>query len=108
MPRRMVGLFAAVGAAMSALAALAHGDVVLVIIAAVAGVATGLAAYLALPPAPASAPATGLATYAATLPQVKKSGYVCANNDRSMFSDPTLVGQGRLESASEGSGPYVA
>jgi hypothetical protein len=50
MPRRMVGLLAAVGATMSALIALVHGDVVLVIIAIAAGVATGSAAYTALPP----------------------------------------------------------
>ena len=50
MPRSMVGLLAAVGAAMSALAALAHNDAVVVIVAATAGVATGSAAYLALPP----------------------------------------------------------
>ena len=49
MPRRMVGLLAAVGAAMSALVALAHGDVVLVVMAVGAGAATGTAAYLALP-----------------------------------------------------------
>jgi hypothetical protein len=42
----MVGLLAAVGAAMSALA---HGDVVLVVMAVGAGAATGTAAYLALP-----------------------------------------------------------
>jgi hypothetical protein len=45
----MVGLLAAVGAAMSALAALAHGDLVWVVIADAAAT-TGLAAYLALPP----------------------------------------------------------
>jgi len=44
----MVGLLAAVGAAMSAFAALAHGDLVWVAIADGAA-ATGLAAYLALP-----------------------------------------------------------
>jgi hypothetical protein len=49
MPRSMVGLLAAVGAAMSALVALAHGDVALVLMAAVCGTATGSAAYLALP-----------------------------------------------------------
>jgi hypothetical protein len=48
MPRIMVGLLAAVGTAMSALAGLAHGDLVLVVIGD-AAVATGLAAYLALP-----------------------------------------------------------
>lgn len=49
MPRGMVGLLAAVGAAMSALAGLAHGDLVWVIIGNAAS-ATGLAAYLALLP----------------------------------------------------------
>jgi hypothetical protein len=49
MPRSMVGLLAAVGAIMSALAVLAHTDVVLVVIAATAGAATGSAAYLAAP-----------------------------------------------------------
>jgi hypothetical protein len=44
----MVGLLAAVGAAMSALAGLAHGDLVWLIIGDAAA-ATGLAAYLALP-----------------------------------------------------------
>jgi hypothetical protein len=48
MPRSMVGLLAAVGVAMSALAGLVHGDVVLAMITC-AGAATGLAAYLALP-----------------------------------------------------------
>jgi hypothetical protein len=51
MRRFMVGLLAAVGAAMSTLVALAHGDVVLVIIATSAGAATGSAACLALSPA---------------------------------------------------------
>ena len=49
MPRSMVGLLAAAGAAMSVSAVLAHNDVFLLIIAAVAGAATGLAACLALP-----------------------------------------------------------
>ena len=49
MPRSMVGLLAAVGAAMAALAGLIHGDLVPVIIAA-ASAATGLAASLALDP----------------------------------------------------------
>ena len=49
MPRSMVGLLAAFGTAMSVLVALAHGDVALVIIAIVAGTATGSAAYAALP-----------------------------------------------------------
>lgn len=48
MPRGMVGLLAAVGAAMSALVGLAHGGVVWLMIAA-ATVAVGLAAYGALP-----------------------------------------------------------
>ena len=46
MSRSMVGLLAAVGAAMSALIALAHGDIALMIMAAVSGAATGSAAYL--------------------------------------------------------------
>jgi hypothetical protein len=50
MPRSMVGLLAAVGTAMPALLALVHVDVVVVIIAACAGAATGSAACLALPP----------------------------------------------------------
>lgn len=49
MCRIVVGLLAGVGAAMSALVGLAHGDLVPVIAANV-GVATGLAAYLALLP----------------------------------------------------------
>jgi hypothetical protein len=49
MPRSMVGLLAAVGSAMYAIAALVHGDLVWVMIADAAA-ATGLAAYLALPP----------------------------------------------------------
>ena len=49
MPRSIVGLLAAVGATMSALVGLSHGDLVSAMIAG-AGVATGLAAYLALPP----------------------------------------------------------
>jgi hypothetical protein len=50
MPRSMVvGLLAAVGAAMSALVSLAHGALVWVIIA-LAAVGTGLAARLALTP----------------------------------------------------------
>jgi hypothetical protein len=48
MPRSMVGLFAAVGAAMAALVGFIHTDSVFVMIAG-AGMATGLAAYLALP-----------------------------------------------------------
>jgi hypothetical protein len=48
MPRYMVGLLAAVGAAMSALVGLVHSDLVWVAIADAAA-ATGLAAYLALP-----------------------------------------------------------
>ena len=49
MPRSVVGLLAAVGAAMSALAAFAHGDLVWLTIAEAAA-ATGLASYLALDP----------------------------------------------------------
>ncbi len=49
MRRSMVGLLAAAGAAMSVFAALTHNDVFLLIIAAVAGAATGSAACLALP-----------------------------------------------------------
>jgi len=48
MPRSMVGLLAAVGAAMSALVGLVHGDLTWVALADAAA-ATGLAAYLALP-----------------------------------------------------------
>jgi hypothetical protein len=48
-PRSMVGLLTAVGTAISALVALVHGDAAIVIIAAVAGAATGSATYLALP-----------------------------------------------------------
>jgi len=48
MSRILVGLLAAVGATMSALVGLTHGDLVPVMIA-VAGTASGLAAYLALP-----------------------------------------------------------
>ena len=48
MRRSMVGVLAAVGVAMSALAGLIHGDWVLVLIASAAG-ATGLAACLPLP-----------------------------------------------------------
>jgi hypothetical protein len=49
MSRSMVGLLAGVGAIMSALIAIAHGDVAALIIAVGAGAATGSAAYLALP-----------------------------------------------------------
>lgn len=49
MPRSIVGLLAAVGAAMSALASLAHGDLIWVAVADAAA-ATGLASYLALAP----------------------------------------------------------
>ena len=51
MPRSMVGLLAAVGAAMSALVAFAHSDLISLTIAG-AAIATGLAAYLALPASP--------------------------------------------------------
>jgi len=46
MPRSVVGLLAAVGAAMAACVGLVHGVLLLPLIAGVA-VATGLAAYLA-------------------------------------------------------------
>jgi len=50
MSRKMVGLLAAVGATMSALAGLMRGEMVPVMIAgAGAGAASGLAAYLGLP-----------------------------------------------------------
>ena len=49
MPRSMVGLLAAVAAAMSALAGLTHGDLAAAIILC-ASSAAGLAAYAALPP----------------------------------------------------------
>jgi hypothetical protein len=49
MAQSMVGLLAAVGAAMSALVGLAHGELVWVIVAG-AATATGAAAYLALLP----------------------------------------------------------
>jgi hypothetical protein len=48
MPRSVVGLLVAVGATVSVLAALVHGDALLAI-ASAAGVATGLGAYLSLP-----------------------------------------------------------
>jgi hypothetical protein len=48
MHRSMVGLLAAVGATVSVLAALAHGDLIPVA-AATAGLATGLGVYLSLP-----------------------------------------------------------
>jgi len=48
MPRSMVGLLVAVGAAMSALVGLVHSDLVWAIIA-VAALAAGLAAYAAAP-----------------------------------------------------------
>ena len=49
MSRSVVGLFAAAGAAMSALVGLLHGDLTWMMVVDAAG-ATGLAAYLALPP----------------------------------------------------------
>jgi hypothetical protein len=49
MRRNMVGLLAAVGAAMSALVGLTHGDVVWGMVTG-AATATGVAAYAALPP----------------------------------------------------------
>ncbi len=48
MPRRMVGLLAAVGTAMSALVSFIHGGVTPVLITSAAA-STGLAAFLALP-----------------------------------------------------------
>lgn len=48
MSRSTVGLLAAVGATMSVLVGLTHGDLVPFMIAGV-GTASGLAAYLALP-----------------------------------------------------------
>ena len=50
MSRTMVGLLATVGAAMSMLAGLAHGSGIWSMVA-VAALTTGLAAYLAFPPA---------------------------------------------------------
>ena len=70
MPRSMVGLPAAVGATVSGLAALAHNNVAVVIIAVTAGAATGSAAYLALPP---SEPKTPLATQLPAVAMVKKN-----------------------------------
>jgi hypothetical protein len=49
MPRSMVGLLAAVAAAMAALVGLTHGDLAAAIILC-ASSAAGLAAYAALPP----------------------------------------------------------
>jgi hypothetical protein len=49
MSRNMVGLLVAVGTAISVLAGLAHGDLASAIIAAIAGAASGTAAYLPLP-----------------------------------------------------------
>jgi hypothetical protein len=49
MPRSMVGLLATLGAAVSIVASLAHGDLFWAAIAAAAA-APGLAAFLALPP----------------------------------------------------------
>jgi hypothetical protein len=49
MPRSTVGLLAALGALMSALVDLTHGQLVPLVVVS-AGTATGLAAYLALPP----------------------------------------------------------
>ncbi len=48
MPRSMVGLLAAVGTAMSALVAFAHGDLILLALV-VAAAAAGLVAYAAAP-----------------------------------------------------------
>ena len=49
MPRSMVGLLVAVGAAMSALVGLVHGDLAWALVAS-AATAAGSAAYYALPP----------------------------------------------------------
>jgi hypothetical protein len=49
MSRSVVGLLAAVGTATPVLLGLTHGDSILVITAVVAGAATGLAAFVALP-----------------------------------------------------------
>lgn len=49
MPRNLVGPLAAIGAAMSVVASLAHGDLFWAVVMTVAA-ATGLAAYLAIPP----------------------------------------------------------
>jgi hypothetical protein len=49
MPRSTVGLLAVLGAVMSALIGLAHGQLVPLVVVS-AGTATGLAAYLALAP----------------------------------------------------------
>jgi hypothetical protein len=49
MPRSVVGLLAAVGATMSVLAGLIHGYPEPFVVAS-AGIASGFAAYLALPP----------------------------------------------------------
>jgi hypothetical protein len=49
MPRSMVGLLAAAGVAMSACVGLIHGDLVPAMIAGAAS-ASGLAAFLAIPP----------------------------------------------------------
>ena len=49
LPRALVGLLAAVGTAMAVLVALFHDDAAVVIMALVAGSATGLGACLALP-----------------------------------------------------------
>ena len=71
MPKGMVGLLAAVGATMFALAPFAHGVLFLLTIA-VAAAATGLAAYGALCPDPACSPLSSV-----SLPDIKKSFLVC-------------------------------
>jgi hypothetical protein len=72
MPRSMVALLAAVGAAMSALVALAHGALIWLTIADAAA-ATGLAAYLALPPVKKTFPINRSKT-----PRLKSPVAVCA------------------------------
>lgn len=57
MLRSLVGLLAAVGAIMSALVGLVHGDLVSAMITC-AGTATGLAACMAIPPTKKSTDAT--------------------------------------------------
>jgi hypothetical protein len=66
-PKSMVGLLAAVGATMFALAPSAHGVLVLLAIA-VGAAATGLAAYGALCPNPAGWPLSSVSS-----PEIKKN-----------------------------------
>jgi hypothetical protein len=49
MPRSAIGLLAALGAVLSALVGLTHGDLTPIVILC-SGTATGVAAWLALPP----------------------------------------------------------